>query len=42
MQSAGISTAPLDARREELKDAYNLLSKVYSDLNRIVITATNI
>ncbi len=42
MQEAGITTAPLDARKEEIKDAYNLLSKVSSDINRIVITATNI
>jgi len=42
MQGAGISTAPLDSRKEQIKDAYNTLSKAYSDLNRIVITATNI
>ena len=42
MQEAGITTAPLDARKDEIKDAYNLLSKVSSDLNKIVITATNI
>jgi len=42
MQAAGISTEPLDSRKEQVKDAYNILSKAYSDLNRIVITATNI
>lgn len=42
MQGAGISTAPLDSRKDQVKDAYNTLSKAYSDLNRIVITATNI
>lgn len=42
MAAAGITTAPLDARKDEIKDTYNFLSKVYSDLNRAVITATNI
>lgn len=42
MAAAGITTAPLDARKDEIKDTYNFLSKVYSDLNRAVITARNI
>ena len=42
MATAGITTAPLDARKDEIKDTYNFLSKVYSDLNRAVITARNI
>lgn len=29
-------------KEDKVKDAYNTLSKAYSNLNRIVITATNI
>ena len=42
MAENGFPTQPLDARKDEIKDAYNNLSKVYNDLNRIVITVKNI
>ncbi len=42
MADNGFPTQPLDARRDEIADAYNKLSKIYNDLNRIVITVTNI
>jgi F0F1-type ATP synthase delta subunit len=42
VSGAGISTAPLDARLNEIKDMYNFLSKVRNDINRAVVTARNL
>jgi uncharacterized coiled-coil DUF342 family protein len=42
MSGAGITTAPLDARKNEIKDMYNFLSKVRNDINRAVVTAKNL
>ena len=42
MQEIGVSTAPLDARYEEVKDAYKGLTKFRNIINRKIITATNI
>lgn len=42
MQEIGVSTAPLDARYDEIKDSYKSLAKFRNILNRQIITATNI
>lgn len=41
LSSAGISTAPLDSRKNEIKESYNKLAKVSSDWNRLLVEIKN-
>ena len=41
LAGSGISTAPLDSRKNEIKESYNKLSKVLSDWSRLLVEINN-
>ena len=41
LSGSGISTAPLDSRKNEIKESYNKLAKVSSDWNKLLIEIKN-
>ena len=41
LSGSGISTAPLDSRKNEIKESYNKLAKVSSDWNKLLVEIKN-
>ena len=41
LSSAGINTAPLDSRKNEIKESYNKLAKVLNDWNKLLVEIRN-
>lgn len=41
LSGSGISTAPLDSRKNEIKESYKKLAKVSSDWNRLLVEIKN-
>ena len=41
LSGSGISTAPLDSRKNEIKESYNKLAKVLNDWNKLLVEIRN-